>query len=108
MSIQRITAIVPLDMVEPLEKILRACGVPGVTIEHVQGYGEHPNYFRRDLMQENARLLVFLDEAKVDGVIDEIVKCAREIEATAGILTVETIDRVVRLTDGADLSVDSD
>jgi len=107
MTIQRLTAIVPIDMVEPLEKNLRACGVPGVTVEHVKGYGEHPNFFRRDLMQDNARLLVFLDAAKVDSVVNEILKCAREIDATAGILTVETIERAVRLTDGADITGDS-
>ena len=103
MTIKRITAIVQIDMVEPLEKNLRECGVPGITVEHVQGYGEHPNFFRRDLMQEIARILLFLDAAFVDNVIEAIVKCAQEIGATAGILAVESIDRLVSLTDGADI-----
>jgi len=107
MTIQRITAIVPIDMVEPLEKSLRACGVPGVTVEHVQGYGEHPNFFRRDLMQENARIFLYLDAEFVDNVVDAIVRCARKIGATAGILSVESIHRLVSLKDGADISEDA-
>ncbi len=103
MTIQRVTAIVPIDMVEPLEKNLRECGVPGITVEHVQGYGDHPNFFRRDLMQENARILLYLDATCVDRVIDAIVTCAHKIGATAGILSVETIDRLVSLVDGSDI-----
>ncbi|NOX68128.1 MAG: P-II family nitrogen regulator [Gammaproteobacteria bacterium] len=104
MTIQRITAIVPIDMIEPLEKSLRACGVPGITVEHVQGYGEHPNFFRRDLMQENARIFVYLNAECVDLVVDAIVRCAHKIGATAGIVAVESIDRLVSLRDGAEIS----
>jgi len=37
MVIKRITAIVPVQMLKPLEHHLRDCGVPGVTVEHVKG-----------------------------------------------------------------------
>jgi hypothetical protein len=57
MNIKRITAIVPIEALLQLEKHLRDCGVPGVTVETVRGYGEHPNYFRQDLMQDNAKLV---------------------------------------------------
>ena len=55
MSVKRITAIVPLDMLQALASSLRECGVPGVTVERVQGYRQQANYFRHDLMNENAR-----------------------------------------------------
>ena len=72
MSIKRITAIVPIDVLKPLEEHLRKCSVPGVTVEHVHGYGEHPNYFRRDLMQDNARVVLYIDKAKVDEIVATI------------------------------------
>ncbi len=107
MSIKRITAIVPLELLDQLERHLRDCGVPGVTVEHVQGYGEHPNYFRRDLLQDNARVVLYADDSKVDAIVHAIGSCAHECRAKAGILAVESIDRLVNLTDGADVMVSS-
>jgi nitrogen regulatory protein PII len=107
MSIKRITAIVPIDILNPLEKHLRKCGVPGVTVERVQGYGEHPNYFRRDLMQDNARVLLYVDEAQVDTIVAAIVNCARECGAMAGILAVASVDRLVNLTNGDEMTSSS-
>lgn len=100
MRIRRITAIVPLEIVEPLEEHLRICGVPGVTVEHVKGYGEHPNFFRRDLLHKNARLQLYLEDDEVDDVVAAIEKCATENGARAGVLVVDRIDRLVRLGGG--------
>lgn len=103
MTMQRITAIVPIQVLDQLERHLRACGVPGVTVERVQGYGEHPNFFRRDLMQDNARILLYAEAAQVGGIVDAIVNCTNECGITAGILAVQTIDRLVNLVDGSDI-----
>ena len=78
MNIKRITAIVPLDSLQSMEKYMRECGVPGVTVETVQGYGEHPNYFRKDLMKKNAKLTLYTVEEKVDGIIEAMSACAHE------------------------------
>lgn len=102
MNINRITAIVPIDTLETLEKNLRACGVPGVTVERVQGYGEHPNYFRRDLMKDNARVILYTETDRVDDIVAAIGRCARDC-GYSGILTVESIDRLVKLPDGNDV-----
>ena len=103
MTIKRITAIVPIEVLEQLEKNLRACGVPGVTVEHVRGYGEHPNFFRRNLMQDNARAILYVDASGVDEIVKAIVACSHECGAMAGILAVESIDRLVSLTDGTEI-----
>ena len=103
MSIKRITAIVPQDMLKTLEQSLRKCGVPGVTVEHVQGYGEHPNFFRQDLMQENVRLVLYCANDAVDGIVHSIASCARSCRIDGGILAVESIDRLVRLSDGQEI-----
>jgi len=102
MSIKRIATIVPIDMLEALEKHLRERGVPGVTVERVEGYGRHPNFFRRNLMKDNARLLLYVEEDRVDPIISAIANCARECGVDDGILTVEGIERLVNLTNGGD------
>lgn len=99
MNINRITAIVPIDTLPTLEKNLRACGIPGVTVEHVQGYGEHPNFFRRDLMNDNARVVLYAEANRVDDIIAAIGRCAEDCGYSA-ILVVEGIDRLVKLPDG--------
>ena len=104
MTIKRITAIVPVQMLKPLEKHLRTCGVPGVTVEHVKGSGEHPNYFRRDLMQANARVVLYAEADDVESIVEAVIRCATESGTQAGILAVETIDRLVHLPSGKDVS----
>ena len=103
MSIKRITAIVPIQMSKPLGKDLRQCSVPSVTVERVQGYGEHANYSRRDLMQDNTRVVLYADDAEVDAIVSAIASCAHECGAMAGILAVESTERLVNLTDGTDV-----
>ena len=103
MSIKRITAIVPVQLLKPLEKHLRNCGVPGVTVERVQGYGEHPNYFRRDLLQDNARVVLYAGVKDVDSIVAAIVECGKECGAQAGILAVEAIERLVSLPHGIEI-----
>ena len=99
MNVNRITAIVPIDTLPTLEKNLRACGVPGVTVEHVRGYGEHPNFFRRDLMNDNARVLLYAESNRVDEIVEAISRCAHDCGYT-GILAVESVDRLVKLPNG--------
>jgi len=103
MTIKRITAIVPVQLLNPLEQHLRSCGVPGVTVEEVKGYGEHPNYFRRDLMQDNARVVMYAEPNRVDDIVAAVTTCAVEAGAQTGILAVESIERLVSLTTGADV-----
>ncbi len=105
MTIKRITAIVPLDCLPKLEENLRKCGVPGVTVEHVQGYGEHPNYFRRDLMQECARFVLYIGEDRVDQIVAAIGRCSEHC-GYSGILAVEDINRLVKLPSGDDVLSD--
>jgi nitrogen regulatory protein P-II 1 len=101
MNIKRITAIVPIEMLQPLENYMRACGVPGVTVETVRGYGEHPNYFRKDLMKNNAKLVLYTVEDKVDEIVDAMAACARECGIETGIVAVDSVDRLLHLGDGS-------
>ena len=104
MNIKRITAIVPIAILDNLEKHLRGCGVPGITVETVRGYGEHPNYFRKDLMQNNAKIVLYTVDHKVDEIIDAMSACACECGIETGIAAVDSIDQLVHLGDGSQVS----
>lgn len=104
MNIKRITAIVPIEALPQLEKHLRDCGVPGVTVETVRGYGEHPNYFRQDLMQDNAKLVLYTVADKVNEIIEAMTRCARESGCEQGIVSVDSVDRLIHLGNGASAS----
>jgi len=103
MSIKRITAIMPVQMLDPLEEDLRRCGVPGVTVEHVRGYGVHPNFFRRDLMRQNVRLVLYSGEDRVETILEALTSCAQRHGVQSGIVAVESIERLVMLGQGDDV-----
>jgi len=106
MSIKRITAILPIELMASIEEQLRSVGVPGVTVEKVHGYGEHPNYFRRDLMQNNVRLVLYTSDDRVDDILSAISECARDSGIRSGVIAVESIDRLVHLFGGAEVDPD--
>lgn len=103
MMIKRITTIVPTDCLEHFERCLRAVGVPGMTIDNVKGFGEHANYFSNDLLISNARIEVYIGEARCDEIVDAIQRFASELHPTAGILVIESIDRLIDLNTGKDV-----
>lgn len=108
MSFERISIIVPLSLLDTLEKYLRASGVPGMTVDEVRGFGEHANFFSRDLMRSNFRVEVYLDADRVQAVIGDAVGFARDQHAAAGILAVESVERMVNLNNGEPImSMDS-
>lgn len=74
-----------------------------MTINDVRGFGEHVNYFSRDLLMSNVRVEIFIGNARCQEVIDAIKCFAEESHTTAGILTVESIDRLVNLNTGEDV-----
>jgi nitrogen regulatory protein PII len=103
MNIKRITAIVPADDLEAFERCLRAAGVPGMTIDNVRGFGEHANYFSSDLLRSNVRIEVYIGSERCDEVCMAICQFAREAHAPAGILAVESIDRLIDLHTGREV-----
>lgn len=103
MEIKRITTIVPTDFLDQFEKCLRSAGVPGMTIDNVRGFGEHANYFSSDLLRSNVRIEVYIGNDRCDEVCDVICEFARETHTSAGILAIESVDRLIDLNSGKDV-----
>jgi len=103
MNIKRITIIVPTDNLDGFERCLRAAGVPGMTIDNVKGFGEHVNYFSGDLLRTNVRIEVYLGEDRCKDVSETIRRFASETHTSAGILVIDSIDRLIDLNTGKDV-----
>lgn len=103
MNIKRITTIVPTLRLKDLERCLRAAGVPGMTIENVQGFGEHANYFRNDLLRKNVQVQVYIGIDRCEELTEVIKQFAKDAHIRAGILVIESIDRLIDLNSGEDV-----
>lgn len=106
MGIKRITAILPEEMIDCFERSLRKCGVPGMTIDKVRGFGEHANYFASDLMKSNIRVVVYASEERAAAVIDAVQTCALDEHTPSGILAVEAVERLIDLHSGQEMGAE--
>lgn len=100
MEFQKLTAIIRRSRLEDVEDALVRCGVGGLTVTGVKGYGEYANFFSRDWKVDQVKLQVF---ATVDQM-DEFVRAIREAAHTGlsgdGLIAVEPVNRVVRIRTG--------
>lgn len=103
MNIKRITIIIPIAQLADFEKCLRAAGVHGMTVDTVQGFGEHVNYFRSDLLRENVQIQVFVGVDRCEEITGAIKRFAKDSHTSAGILAIESIDRLIDLNSGQDI-----
>ena len=100
MKIKRITIIVPRDYLDDYEHCLRAAGVPGMTIDNVRGFGEHANYFSQDLLMSNVRIEVYLGEDRCREVCDLVRTFCAKSHTPAGMLSIESVERLYDLHSG--------
>ena len=52
MELKKITAIIRSDQLEDVENRLKSLDVPGITVDHVKGYGEYANLFEAPAKKE--------------------------------------------------------
>ncbi len=104
MSIKRITIIVPLECIEKLEACLRGAGVHGLTITEVQGFGEHANFFHRDLTVSNVRVDIYAGVDKAEDIVNTVINFKADDYTPAGILAIEPVERLISLHSGEDIA----
>ena len=105
MDIKRITAIFPESLEDSFERCLRKCGVPGMTIDKVRGFGEQANYFSQDLLKSNIRAVIYIGQERADALVDALQDFAQEEHTTSGIIVVENVERLIKLHTGVDVEL---
>lgn len=70
MGFQYVIAVVPPESVSGLESQLGSLGISGITLTKVKGYGEYKNYFSNDPHSEYVRIEIFVEDEKIEKVVD--------------------------------------
>jgi len=104
MSMKRISIIVPIECLEKLEACLRGTGVHGLTVSEVKGFGGHANFFHRNLKVSNVRVDIYAGEKKAEAIIATVVNFRSDNYTPAGILAVESVEQLVSLYSGENIT----
>ena len=93
----KITAIIRPDCLESVEVVLRAQGVPGVSVTKVKGYGEYSDFHKPNWMCAHVRIEVFIGQHRADAVATAIMDAAHTGTAGDGIVAVLPVQSVYRI-----------
>ena len=104
---KQITAIVKPFKLEEVREALADCGVTGLTVPEVKGFGRqkgHTELYRGaeyvvDFLPK-VKVEVVVKDGEVDGCVDAIVKAARTGKIGAGKIFVTSVEQVVRIRTG--------
>ena len=104
---KQITAIIKPFKLEEVREGLAECGVTGLTVTEVKGFGRqkgHTELYRGaeyvvDFLPK-VKIEVVVADAQVDSAIEAIVKAARTGKIGDGKIFVTTVEQVVRIRTG--------
>lgn len=99
MELKKVTAIIRSDQLEDLEDRLKGSGIPGVTVEHVKGYGECANFYARDWMSRYARLEIVTDDRQARNIVNAIAEVVHTGTPGDGIVYVVPVEQLQRIRD---------
>lgn len=99
MAMKKITAISRSEKLADVENRLKNLEIPGITVDHVRGYGEYANFFARDWMTRYARIEIVIEEHGVDRIIDAICRAVHTGSPGDGFVYSVPVDRVCRIRD---------
>jgi nitrogen regulatory protein PII len=102
MEFKRVIAIIPNEVLQPLEARLRKLHVGGITVSRVLGYGEYKNLFREDALSEHTKVEIFVEALNVDAVIEALLDLERGGPPGSGIAAVIPVERFLHLRTGTE------
>lgn len=97
MSFVKVVAIIRPDVLDKVEAALKEANVPGVSIMHVEGYGEYANYYRQDRMVQHIQIEVFISKKRATEVAELIMESAHTGTDGDGIVAVIPVDSVYHI-----------
>ena len=102
---KQITAVIKPFKLEEVREALAECGVTGLTVTEVKGFGRQKGH--TELYRGAEYVVDFLPKVKVvvkdddvDSCVDAIIKAARTGKIGDGKIFVTTVERVIRIRTG--------
>ena len=104
---KQITAVIKPFKLEEVREALAECGVTGLTVTEVKGFGRqkgHTELYRGaeyvvDFLPK-VKVEVVVKDQDVDGCVDAIIKAAHTGKIGDGKIFVTTVERVIRIRTG--------
>ena len=104
---KQITAVIKPFKLEEVREALAECGVTGLTVTEVKGFGRqkgHTELYRGaeyvvDFLPK-VKVEVVVKDEDVDACVDAIIKAARTGKIGDGKIFVTTVERVIRIRTG--------
>lgn len=97
MQWELLIAIVRPGLLERVERRLRDCGVKGISVTAVKGYGECADFFRRDRLVPHARIEIFTERGHASGIAEEIMSAAHTGGQGDGIVAILPVGQIFRI-----------
>ncbi len=97
MSFVKVVAIIRPDVLAKVETALKEANVPGVSITHVEGYGEYANYYREDRMVQHIQVEVFISSKRATEIAEVMMESAHTGTDGDGIVAIIPVDSVYHI-----------
>lgn len=98
MELRLVVAIIRTHALELVEKRLQEMGVRGLTVIRAKGYGEHPNFFSHDWLDDQVKLEIYLEQDRVDSIVAAILDTAHTGSPGNGIVAVLPVEKVYSIS----------
>ncbi|MCF6187262.1 MAG: P-II family nitrogen regulator [Desulfobulbaceae bacterium] len=76
MNFVKVVAIIRPNMLEKVEASLQQANVPGVSITHIEGYGEYANFYRQDRLVQHIQVEVFIGKKRATEIAELVMQSA--------------------------------
>ncbi len=97
MSFVKIVAIIRPEKLKEVEDALKELCVQGMSITHVEGYGEYANFYRHDRLVEHIQIQIFSGEKRATEIAETIMDAAYTGGDGDGIVAVIPVDSVYHI-----------
>lgn len=97
MAISKITAFVQCGRQEAVEQCLLELDVPGFSCFEVKGRGQYGNLYSAQGTTRHICVQLFIDDDKIQGVVEGIMESAHTGVEGDGIITVSKVDSLYHI-----------
>jgi len=97
MEWKKIVAIIRGDRLQEVEERLKDLQVNGISVTRGKGYGEYANFFSSDWCVTHARLEIYCEASRANGIIRAIMDAAHTGSAGDGIVALIPVEQLYRI-----------